>query len=62
MSEKNRISPCEACTKASCCGHHKCEIWQEWFSGEWQVIRYVAGEMKAREKLFSQRMEDTYEN
>lgn len=31
-------------------------------SGEWQVIRYAAGEMKAREKLFSQRMEDTYEN
>lgn len=51
MREKNRTSPCEACTKASCCGHHKCEIWREWFGTRWQVIRYTAGEMKARRLL-----------
>lgn len=51
MREKNRTSPCEACTKASCCGHRKCESWRDWFSGEWQAIRYIAGGIKARRAL-----------
>lgn len=31
--------------------HHKCESWREWFGTRWQVIRYTAGEMKARRLL-----------
>lgn len=44
-------NPCDTCEKRKCVGYRKCEPWIDWFGEEWQVIRYMAGELKARRAL-----------
>lgn len=51
MDSNHERSPCNFCTKQHCGGHMRCQGWIDWFGEEWQIIRYMAGELKARRIL-----------